>query len=177
MESFDTIVKTNLYGLLHCTQAALPALKASRGIIVNISSGLAMRALPFLTAYAGTKSMVNALSEGMRLELAPYGIRVLNFCPPMTDTGFDTSSIKGPGLENADFAGMKSAKTARVAAEIDSAIRREKARSGGGFFKLMNAVAPRALDRMFAGMATRLGKRAGMYTDEVTRRGSGFQRG
>lgn len=82
MDDFDTLVKTNLHGVLNVIHAALPALKKSRGIIVNVSSALSMRALPFLAAYAGTKSMLNALSDGMRLELAPYGIRVLTYCPP-----------------------------------------------------------------------------------------------
>ncbi len=155
MDDFDAMVKTNLYGPVNVTQAALHALKASRGMIVNISSGLSMRALPFLSAYAGIKSALNALSDGMRLELAPYGIRVLNYCPPMTDTGFDARSLKAPGLEKTDFTGMKAASAEKVALGIIGAMRRERRRVGGGFFRVMNALAPRLLDRMFAGMVRR----------------------
>jgi short-subunit dehydrogenase len=156
MGDFDRLLKTNLFGLVNATQAALPALKSSRGIIMNISSGLAMRALPFLTAYAGTKSMINAISDGMRLELAHYGIRVLCYCPPATDTGFDVKSIKGPGMEKVSFQGMKAEKTGKVAADIAKAIRTEKRLTGGGFFRVMNALMPKLLDRMFAGMAERV---------------------
>jgi NAD(P)-dependent dehydrogenase (short-subunit alcohol dehydrogenase family) len=156
MEDFDTVVKTNLYGAVNTVQAALPELKKSRGMIVNVSSDLSMRSLPFLSAYAGTKSALNALSDGMRLELAPYGIRVINYCPSMTDTGFDRRSLKGPGLAEMGFKGMKTAKTADVALGILRAVRRERPRVGGGFFRVMNAAAPRLLDRMFAGMAERM---------------------
>ncbi len=163
MEDLDRVVRTNVHGLLHVIQAALPALKESRGMIVNISSGLSMRALPFLSAYAGTKSMVNSVSDGLRLELAPYGIRVLTFCPPATDTEFDRKALKGPGLERVDLSGIKAAAAGTVAANIAAAIRAEKRETGGRFLKVMNALAPRLLDRMFAGMALRIGRESGMY--------------
>lgn len=69
----DGVVQTNIYGMLNVTQASIPFLKQSQGMIVNISSGLSKRALPFLAVYAGTKSMVDALSDGMRMELRKYG--------------------------------------------------------------------------------------------------------
>ena len=165
MEDLDTVLRTNVHGLLNVTQAALPALKESRGIIVNISSGLSMRALPFLSAYAGTKSMVNAVSDGMRLELAPYGIRVLTFCPPATSTEFDRKALKGPGVEKVSMAGVKTAAVGKVAADIAAAIKTEKREAGGGFLKVMNALAPKLLDRMFAGMALRIGRESGMYAE------------
>jgi phosphomannomutase len=167
IEDFDRVVRTNLFGVINCTQSALPALRQSRGIIVNVSSGLAMRALPFLSAYAGTKSMLNALSDGLRLELAPDGIRVLTYCPPATDTDFDKKALKGPGMEKVSLEGRSSEKVGKVAHGIAEAIRTEKRRTGGGFFKVMNALAPKALDRMFSGMAARIGKEAG-NTGEIT---------
>jgi len=165
MEDLDTVLRMNVHGLLNVTQADLPALKESRGIIVNISSGLSMRALPFLSAYAGTKSMVNAVSDGMRLELAPYGIRVLTFCPPATSTEFDRKALKGPGVEKVSMAGVKTAAVGKVAADIAAAIKTEKREAGGGFLKVMNALAPKLLDRMFAGMALRIGRESGMYAE------------
>jgi NAD(P)-dependent dehydrogenase (short-subunit alcohol dehydrogenase family) len=167
IESFDAVVKTNLHGMVNVTQAALPALKKSRGIIVNVSSGLAMRALPFLSAYAGTKSMLNALSDGMRLELAPYGIRVLTYCPPHTDSGFDQRSLKGAGMEKAALREVgRQARTEAVAAGIAEAIGRERWRTGGRTLLIMNALAPRLVDRMFRKMALSLGKQTGMYGEK-----------
>ena len=152
MADLDLIARTNVFGLVNATQAALAALKASRGMVVNVSSGLAHRALPLLAAYAGTKAMVNAISDGLRLELAPYGIRVLNYCPPAADSGFGERSIKGPGMEPRRMGGMRMATSEAVAARIVAAMRSEKPRSGGGFLRFMNFFT-RALDRMFAKMA------------------------
>jgi short-subunit dehydrogenase len=154
-EDIDRVVRTNVHGLLYFTQACLPALIRARGMVVNISSGLAMRALPFLSVYAGTKSMVNAISDGLRLELAPRGVRVIAYCPPATDTGFDAHSPKGPGMDAVGFGGMRTADVRTVAAGILAAMERERRRVGGGFFLVMNALAPRMLDRMFAGMVKR----------------------
>ncbi len=159
-EHFDRVLHTNVHGILHAVQEALPALARSRGLVVNVSSGLAMRALPYLSAYAGTKSMVNALSDGLRLEVAQSGVRVLTYCPPATDSGFDRNSIKGPGMERGDFSGMKTAKVAVVAADIVRAIRADKRRVGGRMLLVMNALAPGLLDRMFLGMARRYSPRA-----------------
>lgn len=160
---FETLVRTNLLGVINVMQAALPALKESRGIIMNISSALGMRALPFLTAYAGTKAMLNAIGDGMRLELAPYGIRVLTFCPPATDTGFDKGAIHAAHMEQVDSDDVKKADVGDVAMEIAAAIQAERIVSGGGFFRVMNALAPRLLDRMFTKMALQIGRKAGMY--------------
>lgn len=52
------------------------------------SSMLSKRALPFLAAYSSTKSMMNALADGLRLEVRPYGVRVLTYCAPETETEF-----------------------------------------------------------------------------------------
>jgi short-subunit dehydrogenase len=158
MDDFDRLMKTNLYGLVNATQAAMAELKKSRGMIVNVSSGLALRALPYLAAYSGTKAMVNALSDGLRLEVAPYGIRVLTFCPPAADTGFNERSIKGPGMEKAALGGMRMAGTAKVAADMVKAMAAEKRQVGGAFMRVTNFWAPRLMDRMFAGMVRRIGK-------------------
>ncbi len=58
---------------------------------------------------------------------------------------------------------MRKASVEKVAADILGAIYKEKKRSGGGFFKVMNAIAPGLLDRMFTGMALGLGRQAGMW--------------
>jgi NAD(P)-dependent dehydrogenase (short-subunit alcohol dehydrogenase family) len=154
---FDRVLRTNLYGLVNATQAAMAALKQSRGMIVNVSSGLSHRALPFLAAYAGTKAMVNALSDGLRLEVAPYGIRVLTYCPPAADSGFNERSIKGAGMSMRAGGGMRMATTEGVAARMVAAIRAEKRQSGSAGFRAMSFFMPRLMDRMFSGMVRQYG--------------------
>lgn len=145
----DGVVKTNIYGLLNVTQAAIPYLKESQGMIVNISSGLSKRALPFLAVYAGTKSMVDALSDGMRLELRKYGIKVINYCPPETETEFADKSLKGAGL-NPGTMKRKLARVEDVAQDIVKAIVAEKREVvNGKALKVMNFLAPKMLDNIF----------------------------
>ncbi|MDA8441751.1 MAG: SDR family NAD(P)-dependent oxidoreductase [Peptococcaceae bacterium] len=159
MDDFDQVIKTNIYGLLHMSQAAIPYLKRSHGIILNISSGLSKRSLPYLSAYGGTKSMVDALSDGMRLELKPYGIRVLNYCPPETDTEFHRNSRRQVSMEMGGGT-RKMAKVETVVASILKVIASEqREKVEGHFLHVMNFFAPKMLDTMFyKGMVQKLHK-------------------
>ena len=74
----------NFMGLVYCTQAALPQLKASRGVIVNVSSVAGFFGLPSSSAYAASKAAVNSLSRALRVELRRYGIGVVTLCPYFT---------------------------------------------------------------------------------------------
>jgi len=141
MEEFENILKTNIYGVIYMIQEAMPCLKASKGMIVNISSGLSKRGLPFLSAYGSTKAMLNQISEGLRVELMGEGVKVLTYNPPATDTPF--IKFKRPG--------MKLEKVTDVAPHIVKAIEQEKREVtyGPGFLAFMNFFAPRALDNMF----------------------------
>ena len=150
MEEFDILVKTNVYGMLHLNQSAIPALKKTQGMIVNISSGLSKRALPFLSAYSSTKSMVDALSDGMRLELRKYGVKVLNYCPPETDTEIFENTHNEAGLDSNQAGHRKKAKVQDVASRIVDAIVAEKREVlEGRFLHIMNFFAPKLLDSMF----------------------------
>lgn len=159
MEDFDRVIKTNIYGLINVTQEVIPYLKESKGMIVNVSSGLSKRALPFLSAYAGTKSMVDSLSDGMRLELKKYGIKVLNYCPPETETEFHANSRKEIALEMGQRH-RKMAKVEDVANNIVNAIIGEKREVvEGRFLQVMNFYAPKVLDNIFyKGMVLKMTK-------------------
>lgn len=69
-------LEVNVTGQLAVTQALLPALRRARGRIVNIGSISGRSALPFLGAYAMSKFALEALTDSLRLELAPWGIHV-----------------------------------------------------------------------------------------------------
>jgi NAD(P)-dependent dehydrogenase (short-subunit alcohol dehydrogenase family) len=151
MDSADlrALFETNVLGVLHVARAALPHLKRAGGLIVNISSGLSLRALPFLSAYAGTKAMLNLISDGLRMELRPYGIRVLTYGPPTTDTGFFRHSRGTPQPEKA-MRRMKLARAEDVAERIVRAIERERRQViERGILGFINLLAPRLLDAMF----------------------------
>jgi len=78
-------------------RAVSPAMRAQRsGTIVNVSSIGASVPLPFGGAYCASKAAVNALSETLYYELAPFGVRVLLVEPgPYPTTRFLTNSIVG----------------------------------------------------------------------------------
>jgi NAD(P)-dependent dehydrogenase (short-subunit alcohol dehydrogenase family) len=62
------VLEVNLIGPWRVAAAALPALRASRGRVVNVASGLAHLALPFATAYCMSKRGLVAYSDALRLE-------------------------------------------------------------------------------------------------------------
>jgi len=71
----------NLVGAYHAVRAALPALQASGGAIVNISSGAALQPLEGWSAYCASKAGLAMLTQSLALELGPLGIRVFSLQP------------------------------------------------------------------------------------------------
>lgn len=83
--SRDTLQRqfdVNVFALLSVTQAFAPAMVARRrGRIVNISSVSGVLPTPFAGAYCASKAAVNALSDALRMELAPFGVDVITVQP------------------------------------------------------------------------------------------------
>jgi NAD(P)-dependent dehydrogenase (short-subunit alcohol dehydrogenase family) len=75
------IFEINVFGQIAVTQAFLPMLRLARGRIVNISSVGAHIAIPFGGLLNASKSAFGKLSDTMRLELRPFGIRVITIEP------------------------------------------------------------------------------------------------
>lgn len=73
-EQVATALETNVLGVFHVCQAAMPHLRQSNGRIINISSIAAEIALPYRAIYSASKAAVDRLTEALRLELAPFGV-------------------------------------------------------------------------------------------------------
>ncbi len=76
IDDFRAQLEVNLVAQLAVTQAVLPYLKAARGTIINVSSVGGRIASPMLGAYAASKFGLEAVSDVLRLEMIPYGVRV-----------------------------------------------------------------------------------------------------
>lgn len=80
----------NVFGLLAATKAVLPAMRERRsGYVVNIGSIAGRIAYPFGGAYCSSKFAVEAISDALRLELEPFGIRVVLIEPGAIRTRFN----------------------------------------------------------------------------------------
>ena len=74
--------EANVFGLLAVTQAVVPSMAARRsGTVVHIASIVGQVATPFAGAYCSSKAAVVSLGDCMRVELAPFGVRVVTVCP------------------------------------------------------------------------------------------------
>lgn len=78
--------ETNVFGTTFATQAALPAIKVSKGSIINIGSAAGHKPSPGASHYAATKAALESLTRSWALELAPYGVRVNMIAPGPTET-------------------------------------------------------------------------------------------
>ncbi|MEV4916260.1 SDR family oxidoreductase [Streptomyces tirandamycinicus] len=82
-------IAVNLIGPAFVAQAALAALEATGGTIVNVSSAgsLGIQGFPDNSVYWATKAALNHFTRTWAVELAPRGIRVVSVAPGVTDTG------------------------------------------------------------------------------------------
>ncbi|MDG4763200.1 SDR family oxidoreductase [Solwaraspora sp. WMMD406] len=89
-------LETNVIGQVATIQGFLPLLRAGRGRIVNVTSGLGRVALPYLGAYAAAQFAKEAISDSLRRELRPFGVTVSVVQP---------GAIRTPIWEKLDQAG------------------------------------------------------------------------
>jgi NAD(P)-dependent dehydrogenase (short-subunit alcohol dehydrogenase family) len=77
LETARALFETNTFGTLAVTQAALPGMRGrGAGVIVNVTSSVTYKALPLVGVYRAAKAAVNAFSESLAAEMAPFGVRV-----------------------------------------------------------------------------------------------------
>ena len=70
--------ETNFFGVVRVCKAVLPLMRQQgSGLIINISSIAGLVSLPFQAFYSASKFALEGLTEGMRMEVAPFGIRVV----------------------------------------------------------------------------------------------------
>ncbi|MAV27342.1 MAG: NAD(P)-dependent oxidoreductase [Gammaproteobacteria bacterium] len=96
MDDWETMVDTNIKGLMYVTRAVLPGMVArGGGHVVNIGSVAASWPYPGGNAYGGTKAFVQQFSRNLRADLLGKNIRVTNVEPGMCETEFSVVRFKG----------------------------------------------------------------------------------
>lgn len=95
-EDWDAMMDGNVKGLLYVSQPIIRLMKEKQnGQIINISSVAARQTYANGVVYCASKRAVDVISEGMRLELTEFGIRVTNIQPGAVETDFSKVRFKG----------------------------------------------------------------------------------
>lgn len=87
--------ETNVFASLALVQAAVPLLRHSQGCVVQIGSVVATLTTPFAGAYCASKAAVHSLTDALRMELAPFSIRVLCVAPGAIRSNFGNAAENG----------------------------------------------------------------------------------
>ena len=96
IEDWDAMMDGNVKGLLYVSKLIIPGMKAQNsGHIVNISSVAARQTYANGVVYCASKKAVDVISDGMRLELTEFGIKVTNIQPGLVETEFSKVRFKG----------------------------------------------------------------------------------
>ncbi|MFK3769271.1 SDR family oxidoreductase [Pseudomonas putida] len=86
--------ETNVFAVIGVTGALFPLLRRARGLVVNIGSVSGVLVTPFAGAYCASKAAVHALSDALRLELAPFGIQVMEVQPGAIASQFASNALR-----------------------------------------------------------------------------------
>lgn len=97
LAEFQSVMNTNAWGVLRCTQAVLPAMRAQRsGCIVNVTSLAGRAAAPGMAAYSASKWAAEAITEALAAEVAQFGIRVAAVEPGVVATPIFDKAMERP---------------------------------------------------------------------------------
>ena len=127
LDRVRALFETNTIGTIALAQAVLPQFRErGAGVIVNVTSSVTLKALPLVSAYRASKAAVNAFTESMAVELAPFGVRTHLVLPGRApDTRFgDNARANMYGFEHeayADFVGKAIARMLDTSAPITHA--------------------------------------------------------
>jgi len=95
IEDWDTMLDTNVKGLLYMSKAILPLMiPQNRGHIINIGSTAAKQVYQKGNVYCATKHAVDAISQAMRIDLLPHKIKVTAIHPGAAETEFSLVRLK-----------------------------------------------------------------------------------
>ena len=95
LEDWETMIDTNVKGLLYASKAVLPYLIKQQGHIINIGSTAGKEVYKDGNVYCATKHAVDAITKAQRIDLLPYKIKVTAIHPGAVETDFSLVRFKG----------------------------------------------------------------------------------
>jgi len=145
------IMEVNFFALVEMTRAALPLLQAGRRpMIVNVSSILGHRGVPYSSEYSASKFAVNGFSESLRAELTRHAIDLFVDNPGTTETEFFDAVLEKN--EEPAWPKHRPVSAAEVARQIVAAMRRGRHEiipyRLGRLMCWLNRLSPRLMDRI-----------------------------
>ena len=111
MDQWRDVFETNVFGLVEVTERAIPVLRANGGgVICNVTSSSILVPVPFYAVYRASKAAVSALDDTLRVELAPFGIRVVEIMPgPVESDMLYDSDRMSEAAEHEEYRAMAEA--------------------------------------------------------------------
>lgn len=116
LEDWETMIDTNVKGLLYTSKAVLPYLIKQQGHIINIGSTAGKEVYKDGNVYCASKHAVDAISKAQRIDLLPYKIKVSVIHPGAVETDFSLVRFKGDASKAAAvYAGYEPLKAEDIA--------------------------------------------------------------
>lgn len=97
--TWQHVFEVNVFAVAALTRHALPALRSASGLVVSINSGSGFTSSPGGGTYAASKFALRALTDALREEERPNGVRVSSVHPGRTDTGMQRQLVASEGDE------------------------------------------------------------------------------
>lgn len=97
LEVYRRVLEVNFFGVVALTKAALPALIASKGQIIVLSSICGIAPLIGRTGYCASKHALHGFFDSLRCELSSQDVSVLLVCPSFVETDFASRGLSGDG--------------------------------------------------------------------------------
>ncbi|HLT53380.1 MAG TPA: SDR family NAD(P)-dependent oxidoreductase [Flavobacteriaceae bacterium] len=125
LDDWDAMMDINVKGLLYVSKAVIPQMVAREsGHIINIGSSAGKEVYPKGNVYCGSKHAVLAITEGMRIDLNPYNVKVTAINPGLVETEFSKVRFKGDIVADSVYKGYKALQAEDIAEIIAFAISR-----------------------------------------------------
>ena len=125
IDDWDAMMDINVKGLLYVSKAVIPQMtERQSGHIINIGSSAGKEVYAKGNVYCASKHAVLAITEGMRIDLNPFGINVSAINPGLVETEFSQVRFKGDAIADSVYKGFKALQPEDIAEIIYFAISR-----------------------------------------------------